>query len=157
MADTHPDNAAADLAGVTAWFNALAFHVQQVDFAGARSIFAEDMVAFGTVTDFMIGQKEAERQQWRSVWFHIDDFRFRPDIRAIVSPDRLQAVGMGIFDSTGYHPDGTSFDRPGRASVVLARASLSSPWKAAHTHLSLFRDVPTRSVKNKPEKVSVVD
>ena len=150
MAETHPD----DLAGVAAWFGSLAHHVQQVDFTGARAIFADDMIAFGTVSDFMVGQKEAERQQWRSVWFHIDNFHFRPDIRAIVSPDRLQAVGLGIFDSTGYHPDGVSYDRPGRASVVLTRETLVSPWKAAHTHLSLFRDVPTRSVKNKAEKLS---
>jgi ketosteroid isomerase-like protein len=145
----HPD----DLAGVKTWFEALASHVRAVDFAGARPIFAADMIAFGTFTDFMTGRDAAEQQQWRNVWQHIDEFRFRSDIRAIVSPDRLMAVGMGIFDSTGYREDGTSYDRPGRATVVFVRDAVGQPWIAQHTHLSLFRDVPTRSFKSKPEKL----
>ncbi len=145
---THPD----DLAGVKAWFETLASHVRDVDFVGARPIFAPDMIAFGTFADFMTGRDVAEQQQWRNVWSHIDDFRWRPDIRTIVSPDRLQAVGMGVFDSTGYHQDGKSYDRPGRATVVLIRNTAGAPWLAQHTHLSLFREVPTRSFKSKPEK-----
>jgi ketosteroid isomerase-like protein len=148
MAETHPD----DLAAVRHWFDTLAAHVQAVDFVGARPIFAEDMIAFGTFTDFMTGRDEAERVQWRNVWHQIDGFRFRPDIRAIVSPDRLQAVGMGVFDSTGYQQDGTPYDRPGRTTVVLVRASPGAPFVAQHTHMSLFRDVPTRSFGDKPEK-----
>jgi ketosteroid isomerase-like protein len=148
MSAVNPD----DIAGVKAWFETLAAHVREVDFAGARPIFAPDMIAFGTFTDFMTGRDVAEQQQWRNVWPHIDNFRWRPDIRAIVSPDRLQAVGMGIFDSTGYRQDGSSYDRPGRATVVFVRNSLAAPWLAQHTHLSLFRDVPTRSFKSKPEK-----
>ncbi len=144
----HPD----DLAGVKRWFDTLAAHVRDVDFVGARPIFAPDMIAFGTFTDFMTGRDVAEQQQWRNVWHHIDEFRFRPDIRAIVSPDRLMAVGMAIFDSTGYRQDGTPYDRPGRATVAFVRDSVGKPWLAQHTHLSLFRDVPTRSFKNKPEK-----
>ena len=110
-----------DVAGVRAWFETLAAHVRDVDFVGARPIFAPDMIAFGTFTDFMTGRDAAEQQQWRNVWPHIDGFRWRPDIRAIVSPDRLQAVGMGIFNSTGYRQDGTPYDRPGRATVVFVR------------------------------------
>ena len=144
----HPD----DIAGVTAWFETLAVHVRDVDFIGARPIFSPDMIAFGTFTDFMTGREAAEQQQWRNVWPHTDDFRFRPDIRAIVSPDRLQAVGMAVFDSTGYHQDGTPYDRPGRATIVFVRDRVDAPWRAQHTHLSLFRDVPTRSFKSKPEK-----
>jgi ketosteroid isomerase-like protein len=144
----HPD----DLAGVKAWFDTLAVHVREVDFVGARPIFAPDMVAFGTFTDFMTGRDVAEQQQWRNVWPHIDEFRFRSDVRAIISPDRLQAVGMAIFDSTGYRQDGTSYERPGRATVAFVRDSISKQWLAQHTHLSLFRDVPTRSFKSKPEK-----
>ncbi|HEY7578626.1 MAG TPA: nuclear transport factor 2 family protein [Acetobacteraceae bacterium] len=148
MTTAHPD----DVAAVTAWFDTLAAHVRDVDFAGARPIFASDMIAFGTFTDFMTGREAAEQQQWRNVWPHIDNFRFRPGVRAIVSPDRLQAVGMAIFDSTGYRQDGTPYDRPGRATVVFVRGDVASPWLARHTHLSLFRDVPTRSFRNKPEK-----
>ena len=141
-----------DLASVKMWFETLAAHVREVDYIGARPIFAPDMIAFGTFTDFMTGRDVAEQQQWRNVWSHIDEFRFRADIRAIVSPDRLQAVGMAIFDSTGYRQDGTSYNRPGRATVVFVRDKVGAAWLAQHTHLSLFRDVPTRSFKSKPEK-----
>jgi ketosteroid isomerase-like protein len=141
-----------DLASVKRWFDTLAAHVREVDFVGARPIFTPDMIAFGTFTDFMTGRDAAEQQQWRNVWQHIDEFRFRPDVRAIVSPDRLMAVGMATFDSTGYRQDGTPYDRPGRATVAFVRDDAGKPWLAQHTHLSLFRDVPTRSFKNKPEK-----
>jgi len=147
MSAPDPDDAAA----VTAWFHRLADHVQAVDFAGARPIFADDMIAFGTFTDFMTGRDEAERVQWRNVWPHIDNFRWRQDIRVLVSPDRLQAVGMGVFDSTGYREDGTEYDRPGRATVVFERGAADAPFVAKHTHMSLFREVPTRSFKSKPE------
>ena len=151
MPDPNPDDAAT----VRAWFHRLAGHVQAVDFAGARSIFAPDMIAFGTFSDFMTGRDAAERHQWRNVWHHIDGFRWRPDIRVIVSPDRLQAVGMGVFDSTGYQQDGTAYDRPGRATIVFIRPDASAAWVAQHTHMSLFRDVPTRSFGNKPEQRAV--
>lgn len=146
------DAESEDADRVRAWFHRLAAHVQAVDFAGARPIFASDMIAFGTFSDFMTGRDAVEQQQWRSVWHHIDNFRWRPDIRVIVSPDRLQAVGMGVFDSTGYRQDGAPYDRPGRATVVFARPDTRAAWIAQHTHMSLFRDVPTRSFKHKPEK-----
>ncbi|HKF73777.1 MAG TPA: nuclear transport factor 2 family protein [Stellaceae bacterium] len=141
-----------DVAAVRRWFERLAEHVRAVDFAGARPIFGEDMIAFGTFTDFMTGRDKAEAVQWRNVWPHIDAFRWRPDIRAIVSVDRLTAIGMAIFDSTGYTPDGTPYPRPGRATVALTRQRTGDEWVASHTHMSLFRDVPTRSHKGKPEK-----
>lgn len=140
-----------DAARVRRWLECLAEHVRAVDFAGARPLFAADMIAFGTVTDFITGRDEAEAAQWRNVWPHIDAFRWRPDIRTIVSPDRFTAIGMAIFDSTGYAEDGKPYDRPGRATVVFARKRLDDDWVALHTHLSLFREVPTRSFKSKPE------
>jgi ketosteroid isomerase-like protein len=39
-----------DLDAVKDWFRELAEHVQAVDFAAARHLFAEDFVAFGTFT-----------------------------------------------------------------------------------------------------------
>jgi len=143
-----------DTAGVRRWFERLAEHVRAVDFVGARPIFAEDMIAFGTFTEFMVGRDNAEAKQWRNVWPHIDEFHWRPDIRVIVSPDRLTAIGMGNFDSTGYTEDGRPYDRPGRATVVFARKHVGDDWIAQHTHMSLVPGVPTRSFKNKPEKRS---
>ena len=55
------------------------------------------------------------------------------DIRAIVSPDRLTAIGMGVFDSTGYREDGTPYERPGRTTVALSRRPVGEDWVADHT------------------------
>jgi ketosteroid isomerase-like protein len=135
-----------DLAPVKAWFERLSSHVRAVDYAGARPIFAEDMIAFGTFENFITGRDRVEAAQWRSVWGVTSGFRFRmDDIRAIVSADRLSAVGMAVFDSTGYHQDGSPYERPGRTTVALSRKAIGEDWVADHTHMSLFRDVPSRS------------
>jgi ketosteroid isomerase-like protein len=135
-----------DLARVRAWFQRLSDHVRAVDYAGARPIFADDMIAFGTFENFITGRDRVEAAQWRSVWGVTNGFHFRmDDVRAIVSADRLTAIGMAVFDSTGYHQDGSPYDRPGRTTVALSRAAVGEDWVADHTHMSLFRDVPSRS------------
>jgi ketosteroid isomerase-like protein len=108
-----------DVALIRRWFQRLTGHVQAVDFVGARPLFAEDMIAFGTFADFVSGREATERQQWRNMWGTIDQFRCRLDgLCAIVSADRLTAAGMVVFDSIGYREDGTPYDRPGRGTVV---------------------------------------
>lgn len=142
-----------DVALIRRWFQRLTDHVQAVDFVGARPLFAEDMIAFGTLADFVSGREATERQQWRNMWGTIDQFRCRLDgLRAIVSADRLTAAGMVVFDSIGYREDGTPYDRPGRATVVFGRSAIGADWVARHTHFSLFHGVPPRSFGNKPEK-----
>src|SRR5260370_88828 len=46
---------------------------------------------------------------------------------------RAQAAILGVFDSTGYHEDGTPYDRPGRATVALSRQKIGGDWVADHT------------------------
>jgi hypothetical protein len=136
----------ADFAAVKAWFETLARHCRAVDYESARSIFADDMIAFGTFTDFMIGRDLAEQKQWRNVWGTIRNFCYDLDkIEAIVSADRLMAVGMGVWQSDGYYPNGDRFDRPGRTTVTLARKKVDDPFVATHTHMSLFRGTPDQS------------
>ena len=143
-----------DLALVRQWFQRLQLHVQAVDFAGARPLFAEDVITFGSFNPFTIGREATEEEQWRTVWRLINRFRWRlDDLRAIVSGDRCTAVGMVVFDSTGYSEDGTPYDRPGRVTVVLGRSAAGQDWTAQHMHVSLFRDVPPRSFGSKPEHI----
>lgn len=140
-----------DHALVQDWFRELAEHVRAVDFAAARHLFAEDFIAFGTYSNFVPGRDNAEANQWRKVWPTIDGFTWKLDeVQALVSPDRLFAVGMAVWDSTGYHPDGTPFDRPGRATCSFRRGAVGEPWVATHTHMSLFRGTPDVSYGKKP-------
>ncbi len=142
-----------DHAKVVAWFRDLSAHVRAVDFVAARPLFAEDFLAFGTFSDFVYGREHTEQNQWRRVWGTIDGFIFRlEEVKALVSPDRLFAVGLGIWDSTGYAPDGSPFDRRGRTTVSLARKAVGDPWVATHTHMSLFRGTPDVSHGHKPAR-----
>jgi ketosteroid isomerase-like protein len=135
-----------DVAKIRAWFARLAEHVRAVDFAGAQPIFAPDLVAFGTYSDFVEGRDAVEAAQWRNVWPFISGFAWRLDgVKALIAADRLSAVGMAIFDSTGYREDGTEYDRSGRATVAFGRDRIGADWIARHTHMSLFRGVPDRS------------
>ena len=135
-----------DLALVRKWFETLADHVRARDFTAALPLFTDDFLVFGTFQDFVEGRAEGEQKQWRNVWPTISDFYWRlDDVRAFVSPDRLSAVGLAIWDSTGYHKDGSTFERPGRATVSFTRDKVGDPWVANHTHMSLFRDVPSVS------------
>jgi ketosteroid isomerase-like protein len=137
---------ADDVVAIRTWFERLATHCRAIDYAAARPIFAEDLIAFGTFTDFMIGREPTEKQQWRNVWGTIRNFRFNLDtMEAIVSADRLTAIGMAVWSSDGFHPNGDRFDRNGRATVGLGRQKVGDPFVATHTHLSLNRGTPERS------------
>ncbi|MCC7046236.1 MAG: nuclear transport factor 2 family protein [Alphaproteobacteria bacterium] len=137
---------AADLAGIRAWFARLARCVQAADYEAAYPLFADDLIAFGTFNDFVTERPDVVREQWKNVWPTIRNFRWRLDgVQALVSADRLSAVGMGIFDSDGFREDGSRFDRRGRATVAFGRAAVGADWVALHTHMSLFRDTPSRS------------
>src|SRR5258708_23869737 len=139
LSPVHPD----DLAAVRAWFDTLARHCRAVDYEAARPIFAEDMIAFGTFTDFMMGRELAEQKQWRNVWGTIRNFRYDLDtIEAIVSADRLTAVGMGTWQSDGFHPNGDRFDRPRRTTVTLRHQAVRDPFVPTRTHTSLFPRTP---------------
>lgn len=141
-----------DLVLVRRWFQRLQLHVQAVDFAGARPLFADDLITFGSFNPFTIGRDANEEEQWRTVWGRIDRVRWGlDDLRTILSGDRLMAVGMAVFESTGYSEDGVPYERPGRATVVLGRRTIGEDWVGQHMHVSLFRDVPTRSFGSKPE------
>ena len=74
-------------------------------FFRARRLFAEDMVAFGTFSDFLVGREAVERLQWRKVWPSIAGFRWRLDeVKAMVGADRLFAVAMASFELDGLRP-----------------------------------------------------
>src|SRR5260370_42689440 len=116
-----------DLARIAAWFERLAAHVRDVDFTGARPLFAVDMIAFGTFSDFVTERDAVEAAQRRNVWPFIAGFRWRPgSIRGIVSPDRLAATGMAARGSTGLPPGGREVRRAGRGAGAAAPAPVGA-------------------------------
>ena len=131
---------------IRAWFDEWSGYVADVDFESARALFYSEVVGFGTYMDYVHGLDALEQQQWRSIWGTIAGFRFLTD-RLIcgVSSDGLQAWGITPWNSTGFHEDGTSYERPGRATVLFLRESTDAPWRAIHTHISLSPGIPRKS------------
>lgn len=132
----------ATLAPIRAWFEALQDCVRRVDYAAGRAIFAEDVVAFGTRAEVVSGLDLLVERQWSGIWPNIRDFTFVLDqLHGGVDGDL--AWGVVPWTSTGFHADGTPFDRPGRATVILERRG--GRWLAKHTHFSLNPGAPPRT------------
>ena len=131
---------------VRGWIAAWGAEVAAVRIDAARHRFADDVVAFGTHADIVTGLDALVTEQWGRIWPAIEDFGFRTeDLVVQASPDGLLAVAVVGWDSTGIAADGTTFDRPGRATVVLQRDEPGAPWIGTHTHFSLGRGVPSSS------------
>lgn len=138
-------------AEIADWFRTFGGFVAAADFAGARPMFEEDVIGFGTWMDVVEGRDRLETTQWRSIWPTIADFQFLIDtLQVRVSPDRRLAVAVIAWSSAGFHENGTCYPRPGRATVALCRDMPSTPWKGIHTHFSLNRGVPQQSFGKRP-------
>ncbi len=119
---------------VTTWFRHLERCVRAVDYDGARPIFAEEAVGFGTYGAMLDGLEALIPGQWQQIWPNIQGFTF--DLESLrCGGDGSTVWGICRWDSVGKNADGTSFDRPGRATVILERRD--GPLKALHTHFSL--------------------
>ena len=133
------------------WLETFSSHVRDVDYASARPLFHPEILAFGTHRDVLPSLEAWVGSQWDNVWPKTDDFRF--DLAAthvLASDDESMAVVIAPWTSTGFHEDGTKFDRPGRATIVFHKSEKG--WLGVHSHLSLNRGVPQTSHGNRPVK-----
>ncbi len=111
---TNPDSNGA----IVEWFEKLGRYCASVDYESARSIFAEDVLSFGTRADIVSGLAPLQLNQWEGIWPNIQDFKI--NMETIHSGgDQRHAWGVATWTSTGFHDDGSSFERPGRATVIL--------------------------------------
>ncbi|MGH7816967.1 MAG: YybH family protein, partial [Candidatus Binatia bacterium] len=111
-----------------------------------------DIVIFGTYQELVKSLSGWTERQWDKVWPRTRDFRFDlTNTMVMNSPDGALAVAIAPWSSTGFHENGTSFDRPGRATIVLARQP-DGRWLGVHSHMSLARGVPQDSYGKRPVK-----
>jgi ketosteroid isomerase-like protein len=133
------------------WLETFAGYVREVDYASARLLFHPDVLAFGTHNDVISGIDQWVTTQWDNVWPKTTDFRFVLEQTSVLaSPDSMMATVIAPWTSTGYHPDGNSFPRPGRATMVFSKDAKG--WLCMHSHMSLNRGVPQVSHANRPVK-----
>jgi ketosteroid isomerase-like protein len=119
---------------VLGWFRHLERCVRAVDYSGARPIFAEEAVGFGTYGAMLDGLDALVAGQWQNIWPNIQDFTFDPETLRC-GADGALVWAICRWDSLGKDADGRPFDRPGRATVILTRRD--GQLKALHTHFSL--------------------
>jgi ketosteroid isomerase-like protein len=133
------------------WLETFAGYVREVDYASARPLFFPDVLAFGTHNDVISGLDQWVATQWDNVWPKTTDFRFVLEQTSVLaSPDGMMATVIAPWTSTGYHPDGEAFPRPGRATMVFSKNA--DGWLCMHSHMSLNRGVPQASHANRPVK-----
>ena len=71
-------------------------------------------------------------------------FRHRRGARAGVGRHTMATV-VAPWTSTGYHQDGSTFDRPGRATMIFSKQN--GAWLCTHSHMSLNRGVPQQTLR----------
>ena len=126
------------------WLDEFAGYVRDVDYASAKPMFHAEVLAFGTHRDVISGLEQWVSAQWDKVWPNTSDFRFDLNAtRVLIADDGSSATVVAPWNSSGYHSDGSSFERPGRATMVLHR--IDDRWLCVHSHMSLNRGVPQQS------------
>ena len=141
-----PDTDNKDHNSIIFWFKTWENKVQNKDYESAKNLFENDVVSFGTWMNVVEGLEKLCANQWKSVWPTINNFKLLTDTLYIqISPDRLLANSILVWDSKGYKKNGCSFKRNGRATVTLKRNNINDAWKCIHTHFSLNRGIPQKS------------
>jgi catechol 2,3-dioxygenase-like lactoylglutathione lyase family enzyme/ketosteroid isomerase-like protein len=123
-----------EIAPLREWLSAFAAHVRAIDFAGGKAMCAPDMLAFGTYAGMVERIEDVMNAQWYKIWPTIKNFSIRTDeARGGISGDTAWVAAP--WDSLGTNADGTTYDRPGRLTMVFVKRD--GRWLARHTHLSL--------------------
>ena len=125
---------ARGLEEVHQWLVEFAQAVRARDVEKGRSLFAPDVVGFGTRTAHMAGLDALVEQQWKPIWNSTHGFSFQfDDVHAAIDGDIAWAAAP--WTSWGIANDGKNFQRLGRATYVLQRRG--GKWLAVHSHHSL--------------------
>jgi ketosteroid isomerase-like protein len=134
--------ASVDAALLRGWLECFANAVRARDPSAAAQLFRPRVIGFGSVARSTTSLEELQSQQWATIWPRSTGFAFEADPWVALSGDGCTVVIAAQWTSTGYHADGQQFERPGRCSLVLLRASRDATWLAAHSHFSLVPGTP---------------
>jgi ketosteroid isomerase-like protein len=128
-----------------AWLARWEALVNAGDIEAARPFFAEDVVAFGSLTPAMHGLDALVARQWSQIWPTIRDFALNRDTLSVRSVgDGSLAVLAGEYRSLGKDGAGGWYDRAGRATLVLERRDAG--YVCVHSHFSMYPGIPAKRV-----------
>lgn len=122
------------------WLDVWQALINSGQFEVARSLFSDDVVAFGTVTGVMTGLADLERRQWRQVWHRIKDFKFDQETAAVFSDLNSNfATVCCLWHSLG-RTKASWYERRGRVTLVLMKES--GGLRCFHSHFSMEPGIP---------------
>jgi ketosteroid isomerase-like protein len=119
---------------ILAWLDAFSEAVRDVDYETGKTLFAPDVVGFGTVGVLLHGLDTLMNSQWKRVWSVTSGFCFDMDQVTACVHGNVAWVLVPWASRTGKADRGP-LDRKGRATYILERRN--GQWLAVHTHHSL--------------------
>lgn len=126
---------ANDGASIRRWLEDFSAAVRAVDYERGMTMFAPEVVGFGTYASMLVGLDKLVPGQWKNIWGVTRGFTFRLDELHYGVDGDLAWVAVP-WDSQGRNAEGGWYDRPGRATLILARRA--EQWRCIHSHLSLY-------------------
>jgi ketosteroid isomerase-like protein len=120
------------------WLKEFERCVRTIDYNKCKTMFYSDAYCYGTLVESVNSLDGLFKQQWSQVWVNIKDFSFYLDHLQYETDDHGKMACLILpWTSQGFHKDGTSFKRHGRATILLLRDSQNGQLRARHTHFSL--------------------
>ena len=97
------------------WLETFSGFVRDVDYASAKPLFHEDILAFGTHRDVLPSLEAWVNSQWDNVWPRTDDFRFDRPGRATLIFHHQNGKWLGIHSHLSLNrgvPQASHGNRP---------------------------------------------
>lgn len=123
-----------DNAPISEWLREFAGYVRDVDYEAGQGLFADDVIAFGTVSRRAETLEELVENQWKHVWGQTEGFHFDLETAKIEVCGSIAWVAV-TWESRFLDRSVSPNERSGRATIIL-RCS-DGKWEATHTHFSM--------------------
>lgn len=109
------------------WLNEFSLCINERDYDQAEKLFDQETIAFGTVSNHMMGLDVLRKEQWEKQWSLNQDFKFDSPSVLIGAPHLILAVTWKCKRLDGS-------ERSGRATIVLL--PFLNKLICKHTHFS---------------------
>jgi ketosteroid isomerase-like protein len=126
---------------IVAWLREWQALINSGDLETAKPLFSDDVIAYGSLTPVMTGRADLMERQWSSMWPRIKDFAFSEDTIHILADEGMRVVTVAtLWRSLGLRRDGSTYERRGRATLVLRREG--QRYLCVHSHFSMEPGIP---------------
>lgn len=135
---------------IIAWLRGFSRCVNEKNYEAGKQFFDDVHMCFGSFSTKLIRTlDDLVEMQWKMIWPNIRNFEY--DLSSLVIEtcdcDSL-ACAIVPYKSVGYNNSGISFNRSGRATIILKWSKNKNKWLSVHSHHSLAPGTPVDTHKN---------